>query len=249
MVKRYFLLLFVFFSFISAKSQTYHDIGFIVGNTYFKSDYGERNDFQNFYANNGFTVGILYYIGFDTGRTDNWKNYFKVRTEAMFMKSDLQHYGQWADPAKTNVFATQLRAMRGTTSVANLGFQVEYFPFMTDDYNKGIRFAPYISLGFQLNGYSSTATSTLGSLGNSVTTPVKYLSGFRNESGFTTSFSLGGGTRYKLSDNHSLFADIRLLRYNSDWVDGLNPDRNIYTENESNDYQFTLSFGYIYLLD
>ena len=40
------------------------------------------------------------------------------------------------------------------------------------------------------------------------------------------------GTRYKLSDYHSLFAEVRAQYFFSDWVDGLNPNKDIYKENK-----------------
>lgn len=249
MLKKYLFTLVVCLSFVVAKAQYFHDIGITAGSTFFKSDYGEQGDFRNFYANNGFTIGALYYLGMESGKTKHWKNYFRVRGELMYMQSELQHFGQWVDPAKTGQFATQLRGMRGSTSVANVGLQLEYYPLMTDDYRRGAKFSPYFALGFQLNGYSSRATSLLGELGNAVTTPVKYLDGFKNESSFVTSFSANVGTRYKLNAKSCLLFETRLLRFNSDWVDGLNPNRRIYTENKSNDYTLTISAGYIYKFD
>jgi hypothetical protein len=247
--KKYLFLLAFYFSFTSSKAQIYHDIGFVVGNTYFRSDYGNRGNLENLYANQGYTLGLLYYLGVETGKDYSWKNYFKVRAEVLYMQAELQHYGESVAPSDTSNFATQLRAMRGKTSVGNIGLQLEFYPLMADDYQRGVRFTPYGSIGFQLNTYSSKATSTLGGLGNPVVTPVKYLDGFKNEIGFVTSFSASVGTRYRLPNKQSLLADLRLLRYNSDWVDGLNPNRKISTENTANDYSFTFSIGYIYLFD
>lgn len=248
MMRKYFYLVIICFSFISAKSQYYHDIGFIVGNTFFASDYGEAGNFKNFYANNGISVGAVYYISLENDLQRSWKDYFKVRAELMFMHSNLQHHGTWVDPSRTGLFANQLRAMRGSTNVGNVGVQLEFYPLKTDDNHRGFKCTPYGSIGFQLNGFASKSSSTLGTLGNLITTPVKYLNATRSESAFTTSFSIGAGTRYRLGNYHSLVFDARLLRYNSDWVDGMNPDRTIYTENKANDYSLTLSFGYIYLL-
>jgi hypothetical protein len=247
--KKYLFLLAFYFSFTSSKAQIYHDIGFVVGNTYFRSDYGNRGNLENFYANQGYTLGLLYYLGVETGKDYSWKNYFKLRAEVMYMQSKLQHHAESVAPSDTSNFATQLRAMRGETSVGNIGLQLEFYPLMADDYQRGVRFTPYGSIGFQLNGYSSKAFSTLGALGNAVTTPTKYLNAFKNESGFATSFSASVGTRYRLANKHALLADVRLLRYNTDWVDGLNPNRKIYTENKANDYQLTIAFGYVYLFD
>jgi hypothetical protein len=43
--------------------------------------------------------------------------------------------------------------------------------------------------------------------------------------------------------------EARFQYFGSDWVDGLNPNKEIYTENKYNDWQVWLTFGYIFYLD
>lgn len=225
----------------------YKEIGIMAGPVLFQSDYGERGDFENLIKNSGFSVNGFYYLSFIHNKKTLKEN-FKLRLDVGFMKSELQHYGKYVDPKKSSLFADQLRGMRGTTQTASLGFQIEFYPWKPDDYGSGY-FTPYVSLGSQLNSYSSTASSTLGPLGSALTTPDKYMNGFRNDSGIAGSYSVGFGARYKLALYHALLIDFRYQQYFSDWVDGLNPDGKIYTENKSNDTMVSLSFGYVYYLN
>ncbi len=230
----------------SQNYNTYDEVGIMSGPVFFKSDFGERGNFENFYKNNGFSLGVFYYVS----AIDNYnslKEHFKLRLEASYMKCDLQHYGIYVDSDNTSLFANQLRAMKGIIKATNIGFQTEYYPFRTDDYNRGVDFSPYISLGAQLSLYSSKIYSDLGPLGTPITTPIKYLNGYRNDNnGVVASLTSSIGTRYRLSDYNSLVADFRLQYYFSDWVDGLNPNRQIYTENKYNDWSVTLNIGYVY---
>jgi hypothetical protein len=50
-----------------------------------------------------------------------FNEHFKLRSELSFNKTELQHFGKYVDPKKTSLDAQQLRAMSGSTSVANFG--------------------------------------------------------------------------------------------------------------------------------
>ena len=54
------------------------------------------------------------------------------------------------------------------------------------------------------------------------------------------------GLRYRLGTLSDLVLDLRYQYFSSDWVDGLNPNKDKYTENKSNDSLLWLSVGYIY---
>lgn len=43
--------------------------------------------------------------------------------------------------------------------------------------------------------------------------------------------------------------ETRFQMYNSDWIDGLNPNKDLYKENKYNDWQVWFNFGYIYYLE
>lgn len=234
-----------------------HEIGVIAGRIEFRSDYGQRNDTQTNLNNMGFQIAFVDYMNFSY--TDFVNNYFaehfKVRNELSYSKTNLQHYGKWAE--KNTIASKQLKAMRGSTQLVNLGFQLEYSFVHIHDFERTIgSFAPYIALGPQVNFYTATATSELGELGNTTTTHPKYLVpsdghpyGFSNESKMVFSGVLNIGTRYKLSPMSDLVFDIRAQYFNSDWVDGLNPNRELFTENKNNDWLTFIGLGYILYLD
>lgn len=228
--------------------RTYQELGIMTGPVFFKSDYGERGDFENFTNNVGFNVGLFYYFSF-IENSNNLRENFKFRIDASYMKTNLEHYGKYVDPDKTSLIARQLRAMKGSTQTINIGFQIEFYPWKTDDYNRENLFSPYISVGGQLGQYTSKVYSELGPLGTPLTTPAKYMNGIRNESRPFTSLTSSIGTRYKLDLYNSLILACSLQYYTTDWVDGLNPDRKIYKENKTNDYSLNFNFGYIYYID
>jgi hypothetical protein len=245
-----YLVFFVGFSNSVRSQYYYHEIGVVAGPVFLKSDFGARDDFKNFYANNGYNIGIVYYISGDNDY-NSLRDNFKLRLEAGYMQADLKHYGQYVDKNSGSLFETQLKAMSGTTSAISAGAQIEFYPLKTDDYSfGGTSFVPYVSLGAQANLYSSEIKSSLGKFGTASTTPTKYLDGYRNDvSKFVPSISSSIGTRFKLSEYHSLMAEVKLQFYFSDWVDGLNPNSKVYTENKSNDYLGSFNIGYIYYLD
>lgn len=224
-----------------------------------KSDYGERNNSSTNFGNTGFSAGITHYINFSTNaRYSNYLNdHFKVRSEISLNKTKLNHFGQWVEGSSNSIGKQQLRAMTGNVSIVNLGAQLEYSP-LSDLYEfekyPGT-FLPYVSLGFQYNFYNVKTSSTIGELGTKEATFPKYLVpsdghpyGFTSESKGTISVVSGIGVRYKLSELSDIMIETRIQYFNSDWVDGLNPNKDIYPENQYNDWQAWLSFGYIFYL-
>lgn len=240
---KYFLIyciaFFGLFNFANAQGgRTYQEIGIMTGPVFFQSDFGARDTFENYYRNNGVSVGIFYYVS-AMENFDRLSENFKLRLELSYMKANLNHYGQYVDNFSTSNFTNGLRAMRGKVETTNFGFQVEYYPFKTDDYNRGVSFSPYISAGSQISNYTSNTTSSLPFL-------KKYQNGTRSESNFTGSLTTSIGARYLLDDYSAISLDARVQYYFSDWVDGLNPDSRDYPENQSNDWSTTINIGYIY---
>ena len=229
-------------------SSFYHEIGIMAGPVFFKSDFGERGDFENFIKNNGFSIGGFYYL---TPAEDfpSLKENFKLRLEGSYMKSELEHYGKYVDNKSASLFTRQLRAMKGEISVVSFGVQVEYYPWKMDDYNRGSDFSPFVAAGVQGNTFSTRISSDLGPLGTSETTPEKYMNAYRNDNGFAASVTGGFGGRYKLGFYHAIIAEFKLQYYFSDWVDGINPDKKIYTENQSNDWSTAISVGYVFYIN
>jgi hypothetical protein len=259
-----FLIIFVLSNTIVAQYRygLSHEVGLFAGPVGFKSDYGQRNDSKTNFGNTGFGVALVHflnfsYVGYGTYIKDNYfREHFKLRTELSYNKTSFKHYGQWVD-GSNSIGKQQLRAMFGSTSLINLGTEIQFFPLkeMHDFESTYHSFNPYVSFGAQYSLYTSVASSTLGALGNSVTTIPKYLEpsdgynfGFANESKGVLSLVSSIGTRYKLNAMNDLVVDLRFQYFNSDWVDGLNPNKKNYTENQSNDWLIWLNFGYVHYL-
>ena len=251
-----FLCLFGFTNSINAQFGFSHEVGAIVGPVAFQSDYGERHDFATNAGNTGYGIGIIHYLNFSYKADCNcytpetfFNDHFKLRSELSYNKTELQHFGRWVDSKKTGLIADQLRAMRGSSSVTNIGMQLEYFPLSIREFTATIgSFAPFVSLGGQFSFYDPEAYSLLGPLESPLTTPDKYLGATTNQGGTVWSIVSSVGCRYKLSPLSDLMVDMRLQYYFSNWVDGLNPDQTRYPENKANDWNVWFNFGYIYYL-
>lgn len=252
------LFFFVFVLKVSAQFGFSHEVGVITGPVAFQSDYGQRYDFATNSGNTGLGIGLIHYLNFSYKAECNcytpetyFNDHFKLRSEISYNKTDLQHFGEWVKEERTSLTADQLRGMRGSTAVTNIGMQLEYFPFSIRDFTaRPGSWGPFISLGGQYCFYNATSYSQLGpGLGSSPTvTPVKYLNAFDRDGGTTWSIVSSIGTRYKLTPLSDLMIDLRWQYYFSNWVDGLNPNPEIYLENRANDWNVWLNFGYIYYL-
>jgi len=255
--KKLILLLFVLGTILPANAQANfsHEIGVIAGPVNFRSDYGQRNNSKTNFRNTGFGVGLVHYMNFSYTADCNcytpetyFNDHFKLRTELSFNKTNFRHEGEWA--SKQSVFGEQLRAMRGETTVANVGMQLEFYPFSIREFSYSTgSFAPYVSLGAQYNYYKPKVWSELGPLSTPGVLPTKYIGATSNDSGSTFSIVSSVGTRYKLGASSDLLLDLRWQYYFSNWVDGLNPDKHIYPENKANDWIVWLNFGYIYYIN
>lgn len=264
----YLYLVLTILSIGSAKAQAgfSHEVGIITGPVAFQSDYGERKDFETNAGNTGFGIGLVHYLNFSYRADCNcyapetyFNDHFKLRSELSFNKTNFNHFGKEVtdEKVKKNIESKKLAAMSGSSAVTNIGVQIEFYPLSIRDFAASTgSFAPFVSFGGQFSFYTPTAKSSLGKLGSPLTTFPKYLTpsegepyGFTNEAGSTFSVVTSVGTRYKLTPLSDLILDLRWQYYFSNWVDGLNPNPNIYTENKSNDWNIWLNFGYIYYLN
>ncbi|MDC7994837.1 THC0290_0291 family protein [Altibacter sp. HG106] len=242
-----------------------HEIGVITGPVVFYSDYGQRYDFETNAGNVGIGIGLVHYINFSYRADCNcytrdtyFNDHFKIRSELDYHKTNFEHFGEWVDPDRESITANQLRAMKGSTRVIELGAQLEYFPLSIRDFAAGgFRLAPFASLGAHWVNYDPEVYSELGDLvlgvdgdGNQIfnpeTVPAKYFDSFQQDSDSTWAIVMSLGTRYKLGPLSDLMLDARWTYYLSNWVDGLNPD---VPENKANDWNFWINIGYIYYID
>ncbi|MEO8234190.1 MAG: glutamate dehydrogenase [Flavobacterium sp.] len=273
---KYFSLIFLFLigsiSSIQAQFGFSHEVGVIAGPVAFQSDYGERHDFQTNAGNTGIGIGLVHYLNFSYRADCNcytpetyFNDHFKLRTELSYNKTKLNMFGEWVTDEKVNKpdqapgvpnNAKQLKSMEGSTSVTDIGMQLEYYPWSIRDFTATTgSFAPFFSLGAHFSFFNPEVHSTLGNL-NAINVHPKYWApsdgqkhGFSNESGSTWSVVSSVGTRYKLTPLSDLILDLRVQYYFSNWVDGLNPNPAVYKENKSNDWNIWLNFGYIYYLN
>ena len=239
-----------------------HEVGIIAGPIAFQSDYGDRYDFSTNAGNTGIGIGIIHYLNFSHKADCNcytpetyFNDHFKLRSELSYNKTELHHFGEYIE-GKPSLGKEQLKAMNGNTALTNVGMQLEFFPWSIRDFTARIgSLGPFISLGGQFSYYNAQASSTLGPLGTPLTTFPKYLIptdgrpyGFSTESGTVWSVVSSVGTRYKLAPLSDLMVDLRFQYFFSNWVDGLNPNPEIYKENKANDWLVWFNVGYIYYL-
>ncbi|CAM2847460.1 THC0290_0291 family protein [Flavobacterium frigoris] len=266
MLKHLAIFLFVLFglSFNANAQSQYglaHEIGIIAGPVELRSDYGARNSSTNNFNNSGFGIGIVHFLNFSYNQRafsedTYFKEHFKVRTEISYSKSNLENKGKYVEGDPNSLAVQQLKGMYGSTQLLNFGMQLEYNLKNIHAFERSYSsFSPFVSFGGQISGYTTKANSTLGILGTTAATFPKYLTpsagrpyGFSSEKGTTLSVVSSIGTRYKLSPLQDLMIDLRLQYFDSDWIDGLNPNRKIYTENKTNDWLLWLNVGYIYYL-
>ncbi|AFL81040.1 hypothetical protein Aeqsu_1555 [Aequorivita sublithincola DSM 14238] len=231
-----------------------HEVGVVAGPLAFFSDYGQRENFETNIGNTGIGFGLLYFMNF-TNRADAgysvperyFYDHFKIRGELDFHKTSFEHFGRWVADDQQSLFADQLRAMSGSTTVIDLGFQLEYFPFSLQRFEyREYTVSPFVSFGLHWSYFNPKVESSLGPLNTLISTPVKYFDSFQQAPGQTFSVVASAGMRYKLNRDSDLIFDVRWQNYFSNWVDGLNPD---VPENKSNDWIFWVNVGYIYYLD
>ncbi len=263
---RIWLLVSFFFVFskqnIFAQFGFSHEIGFITGPLAMYSDFGQRNNFDTNVGNTTIAFGLIHYINFSYRADCNcytkdtyFNDHFKIRNEIDYYKVKLEHFGRWVEPQETGLFADQLRAMKGSTRVFDIGSQLEYFPLSIRDFAAGAyRIAPFGSFGVHWVSYDPDVYSELGPLNTPATTPIKYLNAFQQESASTWSVVMSVGIRYKLTPLSDLMLDSRWQYYFSNWVDGLNPSLENngsvpVPENKANDWIYWINIGYIYYLD
>ena len=262
-------LIMVFFFLVFSKQEIYgqgfsNELGVIVGPVVFYSDYGVRSDFETNSGNVGFGIGLIHFINFSY-RSDNntytrakyWNDHFKVRNEIDYHKTNFKHRGKWIDPEYTSITSEQLRGMKGSTTVFEIGSQLEYFPFSIRDFAAhSYKLAPFISAGMHWVSYDAESSTDFGTgdISSPANVPDKYINAFSQQQGNTWSFLTSIGVRYKLTAYSDIIIDARLQYYFSDWVDGLNPsfeanDTVEVPENKANDWIFWLNLGYIFYLD
>lgn len=233
-----------------------HEIGVIAGPVVLYSDFGQRNDNETNLGNTGIGVGLIHYMNFAYRADCNcytrdkyFNDHFKVRSELDYHTTNLEHLGRWVAPDQQGAGPDYLRSMKGTTSVFEIGAQLEYFPFSIRDFAAGsYKLAPFISAGLHWVSYDANITydEAAGIASNYYGGKYDPVTTMDNNGGNTWAFVTSVGVRYKLSPLSDLMLDSRWEYYFSNWVDGLNPD---VVENKANEWMYWLNIGYIYYLE
>ena len=237
-----------------------HEIGVIAGPVPFQSDYGLRYDWETNKGNLGFGVALIHYLNFsyqsecDCYTTYTYFNdHFKIRNELSYITTKLDHFGEIAD--RNSVGGDFLtNDMNGKTTVFGIGTQLEYFPRSVRDFeNGGFLFSPYGSIGAKFSYFTPEVDIDYTNL--QAQDPTSYLLDkygpqyLSEEAGTVLSLTASAGTRFKLSAVSDILVEAKWEYFLSNWVDGVNPDENLYPENRANDWLFFLGVGYVYYLD
>ncbi len=241
-----------------------HEVGIIAGPVSFRSDFGERFDFDTNIGNTGIGIGLVHYINFayradcNCYSTDNYFNdHFKLRTELSWNKTNLKHYGKWVEDSRNTPNANKLRAHEGVANNFDIGMQIEYFPLSIRQfqaYTGG--WAPFISAGVHYVSFNPKASTNYfdpntGLIDGNIENANNFYSRWEPgsidvEGGTTWSVVASVGTRYKISPLSDLMVDLRWQTYFNNKIDGL--DHQL-SSNKFNDWLVWLNFGYIYYLD
>lgn len=246
---------FLFLVGFTTKAQTRYtqEVGLILGTGSMQTDYGARNQFQSTFGNFGVAIGGVHYLSFFKSNWDRpyFADHFKIRTELSFMSNKFKHQGRWV---KNKAPDNPLRAMHGGNRMFNIGSQLEFYfrsfyqqeMQLFDDYNDN--FNPYLSIGFQFNFFKPYVTSDLGDWHQDITLlPDKWQlpGGVFESRGTTYSFTLGGGTRYRINEDWEVVGDLRFQHFFSNKVDGLNAP---VIENKNREWLVFFNVGLVYHL-
>lgn len=230
-----------------------HEVGIVLGPSFFATDYGQRSDAQSYLKNAGLGIGLVYYYNFSDnsyrwrgGSSQYFAEHFKLRAEFSFASAKLEHYGHYVDPDKTSTFANQLRAMHGKAQVFNLGAALE-FHFFEKRYRE--KWSPYVSLGLFAGFYNPSFDYDLGDWENDPSIlPPKWAdpSEIDTSNGFTGSVTGAFGSRIIINQFSEVLIELRWQYFFTDYIDAL--DAKNEPSNKYNDWTFYPHVGYIYYL-
>ncbi len=259
-LKNYYIkLFFTLFIITSTYGQYYtHDIGILAGSSKFQTDFGERGDFASGFDNGGMSISLAHYLSFYK-RNTRWNSsgemykFVMIKSEFNFMPSvKLDHYGKWI--LGSSDLAKQLKAMHGEISMLNLGVSIQYylknlekFSYAYSDLNWN--WNPFVTFGIRYSLYKNELVSDLGDWRQDITVlPRKYRvpGALKVGKGNAFAFTMGLGTRYKITEKLDLATQFNWQIYFSDAIDGLQAN---VIENKNNDWFFNFQIGVIYHLN
>lgn len=253
--------IFTFFFLVSlymgAQNKANLETSFNLGFPSFQTDYGENGDFKSEVSGNiGIAVSASMYINFFNKdpmyiASPSWvQKHTKLKIEASYQTAKLEHFGAQIEGNLPN--AKKLRNMHGRSTLINLGTILEYHPFPIPDFIPGTRrnISPYFSLGVLADYSTPTVESDLGDWEKNPYVLIEAYQGdeiINIEPTITYSIVFGGGMRYNLDNGSAIVLDYRWQYFNTDYIDGLQPDPEI-VRNKYNDWLSFLSVGYVFTL-
>ena len=250
-------IIFVIVFILEFKAQHFtHDIGAFVGSTSLQTDYGQRGNLASEWNNNGLSFSVAHYLSF-YNRTLRWDpnnvlhNHLMVKTEIQYLKNaTLEHHGVWAK--KKSYAGAQLRSMKGTVRMLDVGINLEYYLFALEEFvypYSNLWINPYFTFGVNYSNYTNGLVSDLGDWREDISVlPDKYT--YQNSldigQGEAMSMSVGLGSRLKVSPKVDLVAQFSYRYFFSDKIDGLKAE---VIENKNNEWLLNLQFGIVYHLN
>ncbi len=246
--KLFILLPFILFFYtnLGAQINASYEASLNFGLASFQTDYGERGDFKSGVTGNvGLAVGASMYLNFfnndpSFSPSPNWsQKHLKLKMEVSYLKANLNHFGRYVE--ENTADAVKLQNMSGSSSVINFGTILEYHPFAIPDYVIGKRkkVSPYIGGGI-MAGYSMPKVEAVATI------PAYQKENVIDvDSELTFSLMFSGGLRFKLDEVSAFIIDTRWQYFNSDYIDGLNPDTE-FVPNKHNDWLYYLNVGYVF---
>lgn len=226
------------------------EIGVLAGPLAFFSDYGLRYNFETNSGNVGVGIGLVYYLNFAFkpecdcyAMYSYFNDHFKIRNELDYSYTDLNHFGKIA--SRDNLRGRQLKAMKGSAEIFEIGSHLEYYPLSIRDYTAyAYPFTPFVSLGANFVYYQPGAYSTLGPLEDNLI--EEFRGGVNTDSGSAWAIVAGFGARYRLANSSDIVVSGNWKYYTTDFLDGLDHDN---PQNKSNDFVFWFNVGYVYYLN
>lgn len=247
---------------------TTHEIGASIGLSNFNSDFAPKYILHEFITINGATLSAAHYLGIKLRGYENnpiLKNLI-LKTNFSLNYSFFNNYSYGTKNAKIEnpplytIDNTPNKVLLGklTSKTLLLSMDNELQFYLKDvikcmaKSNKEINLNPYVALGFGVHYVKSSPVYNPGkrafnnNAGGNNGYPDNYKSNFiAKTNAIVLSANCAMGTRYKISSNMNLIAQLGIKYYLSDWMDGVNPNL---TSNKSNDFNSIASIGLVYKL-
>ncbi len=247
MKNKFMLVLGMIFGMMHAQYRTIDSYAFFASYSFFKSDFGARNDWNTNLHNNSYELGAKIFAN-PFPYSAYWGSHFKVYGELHVLQGKLQHIGRWTE-GPDSPMKDRLKAMKAKPFMAgfNLGFDfslqdLRYYNF-TESY--GIyKFNAYIGLAVGAYYYKPNVYSELGDVNDpaeqiSILIP-RFVNKVYNDAGFVIAPSLHIGFTYQLNYYMQIFWENRFTWFSSDRVDGLDVND---SADKYHDWLVSPSFG------